>query len=291
MNTITKWETEEGFNKGDIMDHITLSNLITHNTYLRLDRVALLKTNCDTDALLIFMELVSEYQYYLTNGLIKENEWFFSTMENIEKQTGMSEYRQRKAILRLKNQYKLISMKIMGLPARRHFKVDINRYVTLFASPLKEEDIKEIQNVEAKEPEKKKDVKKTEIKEKKEIFYTTINNAIQEGLESFKKARDQIDKTTAIFIFAWSRMIRDVWDMQFNWDSESFGIMRHWVKKRVKTEPIDYASIKKFIDNNRFDLNTIKYIKYFIEWEKNEFENPMDKRITDPLALLKDGGK
>lgn len=78
-------------------------------------------------------ELVEEYEYYKNRDLL-ENGWFFSIVENIENNTGLTGRQQRPA---LENLVKagLIEKKNKGLPPKRFFKVKmgaIRKYVKSF---------------------------------------------------------------------------------------------------------------------------------------------------------------
>lgn len=71
----------------------------------------------------ILGELCSEYNYWKENNLLEDN-MFYSTVENIEENTGLSMYQQRKAINRLEA-LGVISTVKKGLPAKRYIKINI----------------------------------------------------------------------------------------------------------------------------------------------------------------------
>ena len=60
-----------------------------------------------------------------------ENGWFFSTIENVEYNTTLTAYQQREAI---KNLVKmgLIECEKRGLPARRWFKINVEKLRSKF---------------------------------------------------------------------------------------------------------------------------------------------------------------
>lgn len=64
---------------------------------------------------LILMELADAEAYF-------NNEWFFLTYEQISENTTLSEYQIRKVVKSLKAQG-LIKVKMMGLPAKQHYKL------------------------------------------------------------------------------------------------------------------------------------------------------------------------
>ena len=81
---------------------------------------------------LMLGELASEYQYYYKNNML-ENDMFFSTIENIEENTGLSKHQQKKALDELKSMG-IIDVIVKGLPAKRYIKIDINVLANKFAN-------------------------------------------------------------------------------------------------------------------------------------------------------------
>ena len=84
-------------------------------------------------------ELASEYDYWLSQGKL-DNGWFFPTVENIEKNTTLTKYKQKKALENLQSQG-FISIKRKGLPAKRYIKINEAKLEKL--GHIKVEQIKE----------------------------------------------------------------------------------------------------------------------------------------------------
>ena len=99
---------------------MTILNLISNNNFITLNK-DLIKAIGLEEAILLG-ELASEYDYWKKQELL-ENGYFYSTIENIEEHTTLSEYKQRKALNSLKDQG-LIDIKIKGLPAKRFIKIN-----------------------------------------------------------------------------------------------------------------------------------------------------------------------
>ena len=99
---------------------MTILNLISNNNFITLNK-DLIKAIGLEEAILLG-ELASEYDYWNKQELL-ENGYFYSTIENIEEHTTLSEYKQRKALNSLKDQG-LIDIKIKGLPAKRFIKIN-----------------------------------------------------------------------------------------------------------------------------------------------------------------------
>lgn len=67
-------------------------------------------------------ELASEARYWSGKGELDDG-WFYSTMENVENATGLSEHFQRQAVKCLV-EAKLIEVAYKGLPRKRYFRVN-----------------------------------------------------------------------------------------------------------------------------------------------------------------------
>jgi len=71
---------------------------------------------------IMFCELLSKEDYFEERGELKEG-WFFNTIENMEKDTFLSEYQQRETI-NILQKLGLIDYKLKGMPAMRYFKIN-----------------------------------------------------------------------------------------------------------------------------------------------------------------------
>lgn len=72
------------------------------------------------EAAIMYSELLSKIDYFDERGELTEDREFFNTIEDMEKDTTLSEYQQKKAIKILQD-LNLIRVKVKGLPARRYF--------------------------------------------------------------------------------------------------------------------------------------------------------------------------
>lgn len=70
---------------------------------------------------IILGELASEYEFWNKRGELQDG-FFYSTIENIEKNTTLSVHKQRKALNNLKEKG-LIEIKVKGIPAKRYIKI------------------------------------------------------------------------------------------------------------------------------------------------------------------------
>lgn len=83
------------------------------------------------DSAIFLSELCSEYNYWEEKDKLSDEKWFFSTRENIERNTGLSEYRQKNAMCLLIKK-ELISIKKIGIPRKIYYKLDEEKIKLLF---------------------------------------------------------------------------------------------------------------------------------------------------------------
>ena len=123
--------------------------LISTNNFITLNK-DLIKLLGLEEAILIG-ELASESNYWENQNKL-ENGYFYSTVENIENNTTLSDHKQRKALKNLKDK-RLIEIKVKGMPAKRYIKINEEQVLKLFnlqflknsrtsSEKIKEQDIK-----------------------------------------------------------------------------------------------------------------------------------------------------
>ena len=138
----------------------------------------------------LLADLISKDQYF------KEKEysnyemggWFFNTAKNIQDDTTLTSHQQRKAVKNLKS-LGIIETKLIGIPAKQHFKINENKLLSYFNTSCKKSE--------------QQDVKKTQtINKNKEI---TINNniSIREKFISEVMELDYSEDTKIEFIEYW----------------------------------------------------------------------------------------
>ena len=70
---------------------------------------------------ILLADLISKEEYFITKGMT--DGWFFNTEANIEKDTTLNSYHQRKCLKTLKKEG-LIEVKRKGIPAKQYFKIN-----------------------------------------------------------------------------------------------------------------------------------------------------------------------
>ena len=104
-------------------------NLLSSTAYLIVNKKLSQQVGLQAAALLA--DLISK-QVYFENEM-GVTDYFFNTQENIAKDTTLSVYQQRAALTQLKD-LGLISVKLMGIPAKRHFKVNAQQVMQFLHS-------------------------------------------------------------------------------------------------------------------------------------------------------------
>ena len=69
----------------------------------------------------VYSELASRYHYFKDRGRLTSEGYFFNTKEDLEEATGVTRRQQDTAVKEL-TEMGIIEMKVMGIPASRHFR-------------------------------------------------------------------------------------------------------------------------------------------------------------------------
>lgn len=97
--------------------------------YIRLPRPCIRKFNLNTAVML--SEIYSEYVYWEEHDGLQSGGWFYSTIENIRNNTGLSKHQQLVACKELVA-YGIIKVKYHGMPKKRYFKFDSEKFDKLY---------------------------------------------------------------------------------------------------------------------------------------------------------------
>lgn len=146
------------------------------------------------DEAIMLGELASEFEYWKKQGELDENGFFFSTIENIEDNTGIKEKKQRAILNSLKEQ-ELIEIKLKGLPAKRYIKLNEEKLVAvLLNNNSKQGGTRTVKKAELEQPEtpsNKNNINKItnknkEKKERKANSFDAIISEYSKGNEEIK---------------------------------------------------------------------------------------------------------
>ena len=100
------------------------------NDFIRVPRPFIRKFNLNTAVML--SEIYSEYTYWREREGLQQGGWFFSTVENMYYNTGLSKHQQLAACKELV-EYGIIKMKYHGMPKKRYFKFEATAFNKLYS--------------------------------------------------------------------------------------------------------------------------------------------------------------
>ena len=118
------------------------------NDFIRLPRPFIRKFNLNTAVML--SEIYSEYTYWKDREELQPGGYFYSTVENMYYNTGLSKHQQLVACKELET-YGIIKVKYHGMPKKRYFKFNTSMLNKLYEdfqlnSNVSEDDIIEEDN-------------------------------------------------------------------------------------------------------------------------------------------------
>lgn len=128
-------------------------NLLANNGYIILNKIVIKKLGLHEA--IILGELCSEYTHWEKNGKLEDN-YFYSTRENIEENTGLSAYQQREPMKKLIS-LGVILEKSKGMPLQKWYSLNSQLLYKLLCEDLdlttsskeiREQDVKELNNNE-----------------------------------------------------------------------------------------------------------------------------------------------
>ena len=109
---------------------------IFQNDYLKLPRLLIRKFNLNTAVML--SEIYSEYKYWEDRNELQKGGWFYSTVENMAYNTGLSKHQQLCACKELV-EYGVVKIKYHGMPKKRYFKLNMSALDKLYKDCLSAE--------------------------------------------------------------------------------------------------------------------------------------------------------
>ena len=204
-----------------------MKHLLSSTAYLVVNKQ--LARQVGLKAVVLLADLISKENYFIENGTIKEG-WFFNTSKNIERDTTLTNYQQKKAIKKLEK-IGFIQTELKGMPATLHFKILENKISTYLKTSFKETS--------------KQDLKKLKTNKNKEIIITNKNNnkkpSVQEIKDYCLERNNGID-AEQFFDFYESKGWLVGKNKMKNWKAA----VRTWEKRKQKTTT---SKIDQQLDN------------------------------------------
>ena len=216
-----------------------MKHLLSSSAYLVVNKR--LAKQVGLKAVVLLADLISKEQYFVDNQTIIDG-WFFNTSKNIERDTTLTNYQQKKAIKKLE-EIGFIETSLKGMPATLHFKIIENKILTYLNTSFKETS--------------KQDLKKLETNKNKEIIITNNNSFIDEVF-SFDYPKEILQE----FYDYWSEPSKSGKlrkDMQKTWCTSRR--LKTWLK-RSKQFNTGTSKIDKQLDTYQKAIKIIKSTKY-----------------------------
>lgn len=253
-----------------------LASLLSSSSFIMTNKIMIKAVG--TDAAIILGELCSEYNYWEQRDELVNGKWFYSTRENIEDNTGLSEHKQRIAINKLLK-LGLIETKKMGIPCKTYYKLNelniLNCYRDTQENLLKSPKNPVVENLDNKtlnnsttsdekiEPQDIENFDTNNNKNKNNKNHTHEPSPIEEKKEyatqvqmTEKEYQDLIDtygEDMAKQLIEQLSLYKQAKGK--NYESDYAAIL-YWVTERVRELQKKDASYKEFKDRENKKLNT-----------------------------------
>ena len=127
-----------------------MKHLLSSSAYLVVNKR--LARQVGLKAVVLLADLISKENYFIENGTIKDG-WFFNTSKNIERDTTLTNYQQKKAIKKLE-EIGFLETELKGMPATLHFKIienKISSYLNTSFQETSKQDLKKLKTNKNKE--------------------------------------------------------------------------------------------------------------------------------------------
>ena len=241
------------------MEDLDVLYSIPHKGFLIVQEHLLRYLGGDGTTALFFTKLLLSYQYFQREAPEKVSDgWFFMTSETIESSLGINTYKQSQCVKKLV-ELNLLESERRGYKGKRHFKIDLNYYLNTVMF---------------------EDVEEKEIVKDKTSFYKKLNDCI--CISEYKEALDKIPKHIGEFIFAFSRLMANRYDIRMEWSSISYGKLRSFWKNIART-PFDYSILLEWVASPIYgDPLTCFFTFYSLS-----SENPVRKTLPQIMKETK----
>ena len=198
----------------------------------------------------LLADLISKEEYFIANGMT--DGWFFNTEANIERDTTLTSYQQRKCLKTLKK-YEIIETKRKGIPAKQYFKINEANLLNILSC-------EETEGLVVNKLNDLSETKLTTINKNKEIKIN--NNTISNRRDEFVFEVLSFDYEESIlngFIDYWTEPNKSNTKMKFE-------LNKTWsTKLRLKT----WAANQKKWDKPKSNKKTMSKLDAQInEWQK-----------------------
>lgn len=105
------------------------NTLLGSGSYIAINKTLI--KNLGLESGFLFSTLIDFENYLITKENIQSGEWFFVTRQDLEKQTTLSDYKQKEAEKKL-IEIGLIEIKLKGVPAKNHYRICSDLVLKIF---------------------------------------------------------------------------------------------------------------------------------------------------------------
>jgi len=197
----------------------------------------------------LLADLISKEEYFKANGMT--DGWFFNTEANIERDTTLTSYQQRKVLKTLKK-YQIIETKRKGIPAKQYFKINE-------ANLLKILSCEETEQLVVNKLNDLSETNLTTINKNKEIKITNNTISYTKRLENFYNevfSFDYTKETLTDFYEYWTepnKSKRMKFELCKTWETALR--LKTWVKNQKKWDKPKTKTMSKI------DMQLNEYLK------------------------------
>lgn len=221
-------------------------------------------------------ELCAEYVYWQNANKLVDDEWFFSTRQNIEENTGLSEHFQRKALATL-TAANIIEIKKKGVPATNYYRIDYDQLLMALTSSCQRREPLDVDGVDLNnnkqtkinnKPNNSKELLQNppsehehftfgKSKDKKPNLYSkcisliddyTTDRNLREVLIEYLKIRIEM-KDKPLYLGVWKGLLNKL-DREFD-AGERVAVVRQSIERGYASFfPVNSSFSRNFINNN-----------------------------------------
>jgi hypothetical protein len=194
-----------------------MKNLLSSTAFLVVNKKLAKEIGLNETVLLA--DLISKEQYFIENKQIEEG-WFFNTSKNIQADTTLTAHKQRKCIRNLKS-LGIIETKLVGIPAKLHFKIIENNLLNYFTT-MCEKTAKQL-------------IKKTQTINKNKVIIINNNISIRDRFISEVNSFNYLKGLKEEFIDYWTEPSKSG-RLRFEME-KTFSVslrLKRWAKNQTK---------------------------------------------------------
>lgn len=231
--------------KGDIMFEKVVSMLRSEGGSIILNK-NLIK-NVGMEAAAVYSELVSKYGYFKKRNQLTDDGCFFNTIEDLQKDTYLTEYLQRKAIKKLES-FGLIKVELRGLPSKRYFKLNWDLKVLNIALGISEVTLKNLGS----------DIKSFDISTQKNLGNDTKKLQTNNTNITILKKNTNIIREKQVFPHKTNKTISNkLTKTEEVLEKENKGKVLE--KEKIKKKPYQEIMIESFSENEKIREKLLEY--------------------------------